>query len=118
MPLQSEACADATSAPFFRRRERAGAKTCGLPRPGLVWLRYDPATLASRLTRLDELLAEQGRTRTDIEVYVGPNKHPVNTETVAAYEAEGVQQLNVGVGGRDLDGFKRRAEKMAGICGL
>ena len=87
---------------------------------GQGWYGYDmdPATLASRLTRLDELLAEQGRTRTDIEVYVGPNKHPVNTETVAAYEAEGVQQLNVGVGGRDLDGFKRRAEKMAGICGL
>ena len=78
----------------------------------------DPATLAQRLTRLDELLVEQGRTRADIEVYVGPNKHPVTAETVGAYEAAGVQQLNVGVGGRDIDGFKRRAEKMAGICGL
>ena len=78
----------------------------------------DPATLASRLTRLDELLAEQGRSRSDIEVYVGPNKHPIDAETVPAYEAAGVQQLNVMVAGRDLDGFKRRAEKMAAICGL
>jgi len=87
---------------------------------GQGWYGYDmdPATLASRLTRLDELLAEQGRSRSDIEVYVGPNKHPINAETVPAYEAAGVQQLNVMVAGRDLDGFKRRAEKMAAICGL
>jgi len=87
---------------------------------GQGWYGYDmdPATFASRLTRLDELLAERGRSRSDIEVYVGPNKHPVTKETVAAYAAEGVQQLNVGVGGRDLDGFRRRAEKMAAICGL
>ena len=87
---------------------------------GQGWYGYDmdPVTLAARLTRLDDLLAAEGRSRSDIEVYVGPNKHPVNTDTVAAYAAAGVQQLNVGVGGRDLDGFKRRAEKMAAICGL
>ena len=87
---------------------------------GQGWYGYDmsPEMLVERLRRLDELLAEQGRSRSDIEVYVGPNKHPVTPETVAGYAAAGTQQLNVLVGGRDLDGFKRRAEKMAAICGL
>jgi len=87
---------------------------------GQGWYGYDmdPATVVERLNRLDQLLAEEERSRAEIAVYVGPNKHPVTPETVAAYADAGVQQLNVGVGGRDLDGFRRRAEKMAKICGL
>ena len=87
---------------------------------GQGWYGYDmaPNTVAEKLQTLDKMLAENGRSREDVAVYVGPNKHPVTKDTVAAYADCGVQQLIVLVGGRDLDGFTRRAEKMAEICGL
>ena len=87
---------------------------------GQGWYGYDmaPDTLEAQLHTLDAMLAEQGRSRADVSVYVGPNKHPVTPATVAAYADCGVEQLIVGIGGRDLEGLTRRAEKMAGICGL
>lgn len=87
---------------------------------GQGWYGYDmaPATVAERLVRLDELLEAQDRSRSEVAIYVGPNKHPITPITVQEYADAGVQQLNVPVGGRDLDGFKRRAEKMAKVCGL
>jgi len=77
-----------------------------------------PATVAERLVRLDELLVAEERSRSEVAICVGPNKHPITPTTVQEYAGVGVQQLNVPVGGRDLDGFKRRAEKMAKVCGL
>lgn len=87
---------------------------------GQGWYGYDmnPATVAERLTRLDQLLAAEDRSRSEVAICVGPNKHPITPITVQEYGAAGAQQLNVPVGGRDLDGFKRRAEKMAKVCGL
>ncbi|MEM7216743.1 MAG: LLM class F420-dependent oxidoreductase [Pseudomonadota bacterium] len=89
-------------------------------RHGQGWYGYNmtPETVEARLGRLEALLAAEGRLLADVHVCVGPNRHPITPETVAAYEAAGVAQLNVPVGGRDLDGFKRRAEKMATICGV
>lgn len=87
---------------------------------GQGWYGYDmtPATVAERLVRLDELLALEDRSRAEVAIYVGPNKHPITPNSVREYADAGVQQLNVPVGGRDIDGFRRRAEKMAKICGL
>jgi len=87
---------------------------------GQGWYGYDmaPATVAERLVRLDELLVAEERSRSEVAICVGPNKHPITPTTVQEYAGVGVQQLNVPVGGRDLDGFKRRAEKMAKVCGL
>lgn len=87
---------------------------------GQGWYGYDmdPAGVTERLGRLDELLADADRSRSEVAIYVGPNKHPITPVTVEEYAAAGVQQLNVPVGGRNLDGFKRRAEKMAKTCGL
>ena len=87
---------------------------------GQGWYGYDmaPNEVAQRLARLDQMLADNGRSRSDISIYVGPNRHPVTKDTVAAYADCGVEQLIVLVGGRDLDGFTRRAEKMAAIGGL
>lgn len=87
---------------------------------GQGWYGYDmsPEMVVERLERLDRRLSENGRTRSEVEIYVGPNKHPITAETVGAYSDVGVDQLNVPVGGRDIDGFTRRAEKMASVCGL
>ena len=87
---------------------------------GQGWYGYDmdPATLSTRLQVLDGELAAAGRSRADIEVLVGPNKHPITPDTVKAYADCGAQGINVPVGGRDLDAFRRRADKMAAICGL
>ncbi len=59
------------------------------------WFGYDmtPEELASRLPVLDAALASEGRSRADISLIVGPNRHPVNTQTMAQYEALGVDQL-------------------------
>ena len=64
---------------------------------GQGWYGYDmtPEDLAARLSVLDATLASEGRARADIDLIVGPNRHPVNSQTIAAYRAQGVDQLVV-----------------------
>ena len=59
------------------------------------WFGYDltPQQLAARLPALDEALAAKGRSRDDISLIVGPNRHPVNMQTIGQYQALGVDQL-------------------------
>ena len=66
-------------------------------RQGDGWYGYDltPQDLEDRLPDLEGELAKEGRSLDDIKIIVGPNKHPVTPETVAAYSALGVDQLVV-----------------------
>lgn len=68
-------------------------------RLGDGWYGYDltPEALVERLPGLDAALAASGRSRQDIQLIVGPNRHPVNPETIAAYAAAGTDQLVVPV---------------------
>ncbi len=77
------------SDPALRRVARLGAG----------WYGYDltPEALLQRLPGLDAALAASGRSRQDIQLIVGPNRHPVNPETIAAYAAAGTDQLVVPV---------------------
>jgi probable F420-dependent oxidoreductase len=78
----------------------------------------DPDGVASHLERLDAVLDEHGRSRADISVYIGPNRHRVTPEMVDSYRALGVDQLIVGLFATDIDTLARRAERMCEIVGL
>jgi probable F420-dependent oxidoreductase len=78
----------------------------------------DPDGVAAHLERLDAVLAEHGRSRADVSVYIGPNRHRVTPERVDSYRALGVDQLVVGLFATDIDTLARRAEKMCEIVGL
>jgi len=62
---------------------------------GQGWYTFNrlPEDLDEPLAQLDALLAEQGRSRADIELTVCPYMHSVTPELVAAYEERGVDRL-------------------------
>lgn len=95
------------SAPALRR----------VARQGQGWYGYDmsPETLAEKLPKLDEALAAEGRSRDDIRVFVGPNRHPVNADTVAAYAALGVEQLVVPLFGGSVEKLQARLEGLLNL---
>ena len=86
---------------------------------GNGWYGYDldPAGVRERLGVLDRMLAEAGRNRSDIDVFVCPNRHPITPETVKAYRDAGVDQLIAPLFARDVDDLKRRAERMLAATG-
>ncbi|MEC8060262.1 MAG: LLM class F420-dependent oxidoreductase, partial [Pseudomonadota bacterium] len=77
------------SDPALRRVARLG--------DGWYGFDLDPEQLQEKLVSLDAALAATGRSRQDIDLIIGPNRHPVNADTVAAYAAAGVDQLVVPV---------------------
>jgi len=78
------------------------------------WYGYDlePAGVHERLALLDRLLAQAGRTRADIDVFVCPNRHKITPDTVKAYRDAGVDQLIAPLFARDLDDLRRRADRL------
>ena len=71
----------------------------------------DPAATREGIARLTERLREAGRSRSDVQVCIGPNVHPVTPETVPRYEDEGVDQLLVPLRAGKVDKLKRRIEE-------
>ena len=55
----------------------------------------DPAAARVGIARLEARLRDAGRGRSDVQVCIGPNVHPVTRETVAQYEDAGVDQIVV-----------------------
>jgi len=74
-------------------------------RRGDGWYGFDmsPETLAARLQALDGALEAEARSRDDITLIVGPNRHPVNEQTVSQYRNLGVDQLVVPVFGSSVE---------------
>ena len=87
---------------------------------GQGWYGFDlsPEALVVRLQRLREMADEAGRDYADLLIYLGPNKQPVTAETVAAYEAAGVDQLIVPVMAGNMDRLQKRVDTMASVVGL
>ena len=68
--------------------------------------------MPERLRRLDELLGEAGRTREDVKIYLMPNQAP-QPDLFPQYEDVGVEQVIHMVGGRDLDAYLSRLDRLA-----
>ena len=71
-----------------------------------------PETLGARLQALDSALAEEGRTRDDITLIVGPSRHPINEQTVAQYRNLGVDQLVAPVFGASVEKLAMRIDAL------
>ena len=87
-------------------------------RLGDGWYGYDlsPEQLQEKLVGLDAALAGAGRSRADIDLVVGPNRHPVTVDTVAAYSAAGVDQLVVPVFAGSLDKLSDRLDALMALA--
>lgn len=71
-----------------------------------------PEEIEAKMERLDEHLEAAGRDRSEIKIYVGPNRTRVNPDITAAYAEAGVDQLILGLFARDLDKLDRRIESL------
>ncbi len=83
-------------------------------RLGNGWYGFDltPDGVRDRLIVLDGKLAAEGRKRSDIDVFVCPNRHRLTAEAVKGYRDAGVDQLIAPLFAQDLDDLKRRAERI------
>lgn len=60
---------------------------------GWYGFNLDPARAKERLVRLDRLLADNGRTRGDVEVIVAPYSHRIAPDDLARYRDLGVSEV-------------------------
>ena len=82
---------------------------------GWYGFRLTPETLHERLLVLDRMLAANGRSRADIQLYVSPFAKAINADDFARFRDQGVQQIMVPVGGRTLDKFLERADALLAL---
>lgn len=85
---------------------------------GQGWFGFNltPVRLDERLAKLDAALASNGRTRSDIQVYVNPSSEAMNADDMRAFASLGVHQVIVPLFGRDAAQLKERAERVLGIA--
>ena len=81
---------------------------------GQGWYGFDlsPEQLEARLEGLDAQLAKVDRPREDVRIIVGPNRHPVNAETVPQYAGLGVEQLVVPLGASSVEKLETRIDAL------
>lgn len=81
-------------------------------RLGDGWYGYDltPQDLRQRLTNLGAAMSGSGRQRSEIQIIVGPNRHPVTPLTIAEYAAAGADQIVVPVFARNLEKLEQRLD--------
>ena len=81
-------------------------------RLGDGWYGYDltPLDLRQRLTNLGAAMSGSGRQRSEIQIIVGPNRHPVTPSTIAEYAAAGADQIVVPVFARNLEKLEQRLD--------
>jgi len=86
---------------------------------GQGWYGYQltPDAVEERLARLDELLNESGRSRSELAIYVAPPGRTVDADTVARYRDLGVDQLILGFFGRSTESLERVADSHAKLIG-
>ena len=86
-------------------------------RLGDGWYGYDltPAELGARLRELDAAMAVTGRRRSEIQIIVGPNRHPVNPQTLADYAAEGADQIVVPVFASNMAKLEQRLDALMAV---
>lgn len=83
-------------------------------RLGDGWYGYDltPENLGRRLNSLDAALAGTGRDRSQIQVVVGPNRHPVTEQTLYEYAAVGADQVVVPMFASNLTKLEQRLDAL------
>jgi probable F420-dependent oxidoreductase len=86
---------------------------------GNGWYGYDlePAGVRDRLATLEKKLAQAGRRRADIDVFICPNRYRITADAVKGYQDAGVDQLIAPLFARDLNDLKRRADLILAAVG-
>ena len=86
-------------------------------RLGDGWYCYDltPEDLGRRLNSLDAGLASTGRDRSQIQVIVGPNRHPVTEQTLYEYSAVGADQVVVPMFASNLAKLEQRLDALTAL---
>ena len=86
-------------------------------RLGDGWYGYDltPEDLGRRLNSLDAGLARTGRDRSQIQVIVGPNRHPVTEQTLYEYSAVGADQVVVPMFASNLAKLEQRLDALTAL---
>jgi probable F420-dependent oxidoreductase len=80
---------------------------------GWYGFQVTPEQVGERLAKLDLLLAEAGRSRDELQIFVAPPRRGLDADTVRRYQDLGVEQLILPLFGRDEDGLRRAAEAAA-----
>lgn len=97
------------SDPALRRVARHG--------DGWFGFNLSPDAAVERLQRLDALLAEAGRSRADLQVFVGPDRGSLDRESLAKYESAGVDQIIAPLAARSIDKLKVRLDALLQSAG-
>jgi probable F420-dependent oxidoreductase len=86
---------------------------------GTGWYGFDltPDGVRQRLARFDRILADAGRTRADMQIFICPNRHPITVQSHAAYRDAGVNQLIAPLFARKIDDLERRADRLLAAIG-
>ena len=86
-------------------------------RLGDGWYGYDltPEDLGRRLNSLDAGLASTGRDRSQIQVIVGPNRHPVTEQTLYEYSDVGADQVVVPMFASNLAKLEQRLDALTAL---
>jgi probable F420-dependent oxidoreductase len=81
---------------------------------GQGWFGYNltPDQLDANLNRLDVLLAEAGRGRSDVKIQASPRGR-YDTDTLARFRDSGVDQVVLPLFGRDVESLRKRADRLA-----
>jgi probable F420-dependent oxidoreductase len=84
-------------------------------RHGQGWYSFNrlPDDLDEPLGRLDAVLAEHGRRRSDIELTVSPYFNPVDEEAIEGFRARGVDRVVLLLFAFDVAGMKEELDKLA-----
>ena len=72
-----------------------------------------PGELTGRLARLDQLLLEEGRSRTEIEIFVGPPDGKADLDMTKRYRDAGAAQVILGLSSRNIERFLGRLDEYA-----
>ncbi len=81
---------------------------------GWYGFNLEPPELTERLARLDELLAERGRARSDVLVSLSPYLKGCDEDKLAAYAEAGADQVILTVFATDESSVRRTLEDLAG----
>ena len=81
---------------------------------GQGWFGYNltPDQLDANLKRLDVLLAEVGRGRSDVKIQASPRGR-YDIDTLARFRDSGVDQVVLPLFGRDAESLRKRADRLA-----